>query len=630
MRRLRSPAPASAAIWMATLALATGCPSAWKLEAVNGAPPTINKQTWMQYECTKQAFDGASEKWKGAAAAHFHCEGATTVEEATTCRSSPGDRGRDAVKHPEQLRSLTSFVDLSDAQLKEHTIHMEGLLGDELSYDGIQSASSRDDLLEQNDDAVLLAMVLGINAMSTRLPENPALQAGRWAGLPTPRRPSFVIHTGDAVDAGMFSELMQFIGAMDQLNVPYFNTVGNHDNMFFGTIPADLVSGMNVVVPYVPIITTERFMRYHSLEAKKYDPTLPYPEGRDGDMKVRSDLITPTPGSRFGDEFFGSKYHGFDLVCRANSATLPELCPEARGYYSFDLSLGDRPNGAKLRVIVLNTAEVVPQSVGSAFDRRSKANLLPAQLEWLDREIHPSGSTPMFFLVFGHHNLGSFLDDEQADRVKRLLFSEPRVLAYLTAHTHVDDVVEWTRPSGAPFWEIIAGSTLVYPQLGRLVELLVDPDDKQLVLRVTTFRQALGDRAYDLAEGGTAEACDAPKNDCAQIAPRSGFCQHLADRAYFGRAGAARDDDADRRDELDAVSRTNGLMPVYAFRGLDADAEYAKVVALAKPPPSPMAPPTAPSAAPVTPSSAAPAPPTPESDPPPTPSSEAPHADDER
>lgn len=634
--RARLPEPRGPLVIAALAAFVTGCPNAWKLQAVDGARPTITNTTWLEIECTRQAFETEriAPVWTEALAAHFHCEGAATADEKNLCARTPGHRDRAAVEHPESLRSLTSFVDLSDAQLKEAWIHMQGPLGEETSYDGLQSASKRDDLLQQNDDAVLLAMVLGINSMNERLPKDPTLQANRWAGLPAPRAPTFVVHTGDSVDSGMFSELLQFLAAMDQLEIPYFNLVGNHDNMFFGTVPADLVSGTNVIAPYVPILTTQRFMLFHNLEGRDQDPTLPSPVKRSAPHETASRLISPTPGSLVAPDpnaWNNGKYHGFDLACRSNAAP-NGLCSEARGYYAFDLALGDTPpasalptppapeepaEGApstepasqpavappappKLRVIVLNTAEEIAESISSAVVQRSRANMLPAQFEWLERQLRPDDETPMYFLVLGHHNFDSFLEPEEAERLKAILFAEPRVLAYLTAHTHVDDVVEWTRPTGEPFFEIIAGSTLVYPQLGRLIELLVDPSGKQLVLRLLTFRQALGDRAYSLLHSPDAAAgCEiAPPmaRVCREVQPPSGFCQTLANRAYLGRVGAERDPDADRRDELEAVSKTNGIFPVYRFRGLDAETEYAKLDAMTKaprvepPPPQPVPP----------------------------------------
>lgn len=539
-------------------AAAAGCPSGWRLQAVDGAEPSITNDTWLMISCTKRGMTDPSSSgaWRRRARPHVHCAGATTAEERALCSTSPGHRGTPTVEDPAALQSLLSFVHLSDAQLKEHQIHLEGPLGDEVTYDGIISTSNRDLLLEQNDDAALLATVLSINELRTVLP---AAKPGAFAGYDAPVSPSFVIHTGDAVDSGMFSELLQFIAVMDQLDIPYFNVIGNHDNLFFGTFPGDLMSGLNVVSPYVPIVTTDRFMRYHSLSGRDQDPSLPYPAKRDDDHLATKKKGGPLPSS---------SYHGFDLLCTGEPPRDGALCNQARGYYTIDLQLPHAAFGTtKLQAIVLNTAQVLPESVGSAFHSLSKGNMLPEQLRWLKGQLDVKGTDKPFFLVFGHHNLKSFLSEDQGEELRAMLLAEPRVLGYVTGHTHVDDVVEWPRPTGEPLWEIIGGSTLVYPQLGRLIDVLEDPNGNRLFLRVLSFRQVLGDAAKELRLTPPSECVIPEEGDCRPlIPPNSSFCQRLADRANFARSGAARDEDEDRRDERAAVSRINGVMPVFSVK----------------------------------------------------------------
>lgn len=569
----------------------TGCPSGWKLQAVDGAEPSITAATWLNIECTKESLKGASDIWLQRLRPHVHCAGATTFDEQRLCTTAPSDRDTRTVRHPKQLVSLLSFVHLSDAQLKEHQIHMEGPLGNAQTYDGIKSTSARDLLLEQNDDAALLATILAVN----RMPGLFALQKQQqmtYAGYDPPAPPSFVIHTGDAVDAGMFSELLQFIAVMDQLDIPYYNAIGNHDNLFFGTLPGNRMSGFNVVSPYVPIVTTERFMRYHSWAGHEQDVTLPFPTQRSADH----DPTKNPEGLRVAQ---ASAFHGFDLICRngeldesavrlenpprkepvegapvaptqeARDVQTKHLCNEARGYYTLDLKLHHEVGGTRLlRAIVLNTAQVLPESVVAGVGRMSEGNMLPEQMRWLKAQLNVGGANPPFFLVLGHHNLDSFLDDDQAEELRALLLEHPRVLGYVGAHTHVDDIKEWPRASGPSLWEIVGGSTLVYPQLGRLIELLEDPESQRIVMRVLSFRQVFGDAASELRRAG-AQTCRPPeKGECRPLMPSDdSFCQRLADRAAFARAGADRDEDEDRRDESEAVARANGVMPVFQLGG---------------------------------------------------------------
>jgi hypothetical protein len=143
------------------------------------------------------------------------------------------------------------------------------------------------------------------------------------------------------------------------------------------------------------------------------------------------------------------------------------------------------------------------------------------------------------FLVAGHHNLGGFVEDQQG-ALKNLLLGEARVLAYLAGHTHVNAIHRHARRTGQALWEVIAGSTLVYPQLANFVDIL-ERADGEIFLRVRSFRQQLSDTLCD--------------NDCA--------LRELARRA---RRGAFNDfADGDRRLESVAKRRANGLLRVSSF-----------------------------------------------------------------
>src|SRR5690606_21181598 len=123
--------------------------------------------------------------------------------------------------------------------------------------------------------------------------------------------------------------------------LPFFNAVGNHDALFFGTFPPEHMKGLNVVVPFVPIVDTDRFMRFHSIYGPAEDPSLP-------ETSLRGDDHGATvKGCAFGDALRCaqqpcqdapcSRYHGFDLACYPGRPKVGPLCPEARGYYSFDV-----------------------------------------------------------------------------------------------------------------------------------------------------------------------------------------------------------------------------------------------------------------------------------------------------
>lgn len=566
-----------AALVVAPLALlGSACPSGWSFEPATSAPMSVDTSTYKRYVCTKLAFERVpkpDETWVGARGAwwtrpriHLHCANATTDAQRALCLTAPNDRDTPVLNGAET--PVLSFVHLSDAQLKEHAVRMVGPYGDEVAYDGIISTANRDDDLESFDDSALLATVLGINDLDPASPRHPE-------NAPMP--PTFVMHTGDAVDAGMFSELAQFLGVFNQLNFPYLNAVGNHDNRFFGTFAADAVSGANVVAPFVPIGTTRRFMLFHSVSGSDEDVSLPFMRQQLGTGDAATQNVWGSDGSQ-PQTMGNGLFHGFDFACPTGDG----LCANALGYYAFTVTGVD---GTVFRMIVLNTSQVVPTTAAASLAHGDDGKVLPAQIEWLAGQLHGDGLTAdqkkqAFYFVFGHHNFDSFVDRDQGDQIKRLMIEQPRVLAYVTGHTHVDDIQSYARPAGLPLWEIVGGSTLVYPQLGHVVEVLKrgSGENTQLVLKVQSFRQQLSDvldLPYTAADGATLSGtalieeleatCPAPAfpPGCATNEPAHGYCLSLAERAAAARRGAARDHDADKRNEVEAVKKSNGAMRVY-------------------------------------------------------------------
>lgn len=170
-------------------------------------------------------------------------------------------------------------------------------------------------------------------------------------------------------------------------------------------------------------------------------------------------------------------------------------------------------------MLVLNTSENFPSTTGDALKAKSRGRMSDRQVIWLSNELSASTDMPTIFLVAGHHSFDSFMPD-QRDTLKKLLLAEPRVAAYLSGHTHRGATSRYQRFKGPDLREITAGSTLVYPQLANLIDLLEDRESARVYLRVRSFRQGLTDnmagdcRLKRLAQRGRGGAYE-DKNDLA-------------------------------------------------------------------------------------------------------------------
>lgn len=516
--------------WLVLGVVPLACVTSWRFQRVEGELPSIHDDLWNEVNCAGLELHSpkAPPACRAASAPLVHCE-----RDPALCRSAPNARGVPTVDEAtcRGLKPVLSFVHLSDARLREHRL----LVSED---DGDEQLSTALDALQRNDDAVLLATVLAANQLG-------GLPAGALGTCPAPAKPRFAIHTGDAVGAGLFSELLQFVAAMDQLDYPWLNVVGNNDVHFFGGAPNEAVEGLNVVLPYVPIVDVDRFMRFHSRKGLAQDPALPAPKHRGVDHEPSQ--------TQFAEQV--TSFHGFDLPC-AGEADRNRLCPRARGYYALELPFDEAPAGArKLRVVVLNTAE----DVADLGERTSgRGQVLPEQLRWLERQLAGAGPDT-YVLVFGHHPLDDFRAP-QGDELLALLQASPRVLGYFGGHTRVDAYTVHPRAAGLPLWEFTAGSTFAFPQLARQVELLAGPDGA-LYLRLLSFRQQLSD-ARGLDPGPSAAA--GPRGECRALGQGTNFCYRLAQRSRRARDGAEGSvAPEDRVSEAQAIQNANGLVLVY-------------------------------------------------------------------
>ncbi|OEJ26865.1 metallophosphoesterase [Streptomyces agglomeratus] len=120
-----------------------------------------------------------------------------------------------------------------------------------------------------------------------------------------------------------------------------------------------------------------------------------------------------------------------------------------------------------------------------------------AQLDWLKRTLLAHRDDHV--IVFSHHNSWTF-DDGGGEKLVALLKRNRNVVAWINGHSHRNEIL-----AHGGFWEISTASHVEFPQLARIVEL-TDNHDGTLSLFTTLIESATPHRTDydDLSQTGLA------------------------------------------------------------------------------------------------------------------------------
>lgn len=291
------------------------------------------------------------------------------------------------------------------------------------------------------------------------------------------------------------------------LTLPWYCTVGNHDNTPEGTLPADIPGLERFYTGNIKVIDKdERTIRDLVAALQNPNETISLAELYSGAGTIRE--ITPdTRRHPFTMAEFvrahlddaatgpGPHGHGFD----------PSHLDGDRLYYTFPIAAG-------ITGISLDTTNLAGWANGSIGDE---------QYRWLEGELRRTSSTyhtlggdtvrqrvdDELFVVFSHHSsttMGNVLPDPRAPSEERvdgaavaaLLHRFPNVLAWVNGHTHRNVIRPHHGDTAAQsFWEINTASHVDYPQLARSIEI-TDNADGTLSL-FTTLLEADSPYAVD-------------------------------------------------------------------------------------------------------------------------------------
>ena len=329
-----------------------------------------------------------------------------------------------------------TFFHLSDVHLRDEQVRLYDKRTSEMA-DYVISSFERSPLQEAFDGALYYAMVQTMNATVKAMPDN------------DPLKPRFMIHTGDAVDAGVVTELYEFLSISNCVMLPWYNVLGNHDSGVFGNIKQEMVFVNNPFVDFMALHSKFDFVNMHHNAYEDDNFRLVYisPLNTGSDYTLRAH-----------DRFY-SKFNGFDRMKYTPQAIKnQQVCWDCPGYYSIEVRGEDRGIGdPAIQIIVLDTG----------FRFSASGRLEDEQLQWLKQEIERFRDK--IILVFGHHDLKSI---ENNAELKTILASSPAVVAYFCGHVH-GHKINYHRGEGGRFgfWEVVADSLIEYPQQGSIVRI---------------------------------------------------------------------------------------------------------------------------------------------------------------
>jgi hypothetical protein len=337
---------------------------------------------------------------------------------------------------------------------------------------------------------------------------------------------------------GQWSSWPLYPGLMDRaeapfqaegLSVPSYVTLGNHDGLVQGNAAAnrsfeDVATGcQKEVAPSQQFTSLASLTPAYLANLAQTDPT-----------KVA--LVPPDPNRQFVST---AQYKALHSPPYANQA-------DGHGFSFVDPAELSASNGAAayyawspvpgFTFIALNTVG----EGGIVNDHSSDGNIDDPQFQWLKRELQKASAKDELIVLFGHHAITSLNNpepDEAApactntddghghdtnpgcdvdpristpvhlgepsqrqpgdttETLSELLLSYPHVISFVAGHSHVNQVLPYSRTDGSGgFWNIKTAAEADWPQQSRLIDVM-DNHDGTLSLFGTVIDHASATQA---------------------------------------------------------------------------------------------------------------------------------------
>ena len=371
-----------------------------------------------------------------------------------------------------------SFFHLSDVQLHDERVYM---FSKNLTsfFDKFVNSFEHDPDMVFYDYSYYLAVIGAMRILSDRLANEKGIE------------PSFMIHTGDSVNMGVVSELYELIYITNNLEIPWFNVIGNHDFQVYGNISSKHVGVINPNMGFQTINSRYNFINMHG-------------KGFDLDSRIYFSPDNAPHGNTASDR--RSVYNGFDMRGKFTleneflNERMNQPCEKCHGYYFFE-ALEPKDNDPGILCVVLDTTtKNFRFSLGTVYkdveneditDKELRKALKYEQINWLKDVLERySTKNNWMVLVFAHHPLSrGFFDESDEELIK--IFEKPKynVIAYFCGHNHTHEINYHKNSNNANtfgFWEVITGSIFEYPKKGSLVTLRLT-EEKRWELMLQSF-----------------------------------------------------------------------------------------------------------------------------------------------
>jgi hypothetical protein len=425
-----------------------------------------------------------------------------TQEQRAQLAIAPGDAV--IVEPCPEPQTVMSFIHLSDAQIREPNAklvnraaskYLDQFIGT-FEHDYEQELFSPffyEAIIETVNKEVAAARAIQKRIdLDFKDPKTGALSPRRGDLYRAP--PSFMIHTGDAMDSGLASEFRYFLETSNRLHIPWYQVVGNHDMLAFGNLSlgnweADdedyVCTGIGKLLNEFklndPINNDNESYRdddrscaekvLHGLAPDVFRklclrldivgddfqsrPQLDGESSTDAFMRAHCRLTRFEGCKRHALPVNAPTYwrsmHGFQsFALKPGTIDTHHEGPRPNPYYAFVSDVVDTAGSAGFGVnidaqhkeptrrvwtVVLNT--VSEDGDFGAMDER--------QLRWLEQLLPNAGNTSAVragdvVLLFAHHPIWAIDDDATRRRLEKIIANAPGVLAYFTGHTHYPDL----------------------------------------------------------------------------------------------------------------------------------------------------------------------------------------------